>query len=96
MEIKTPNKTSNTKKDWFISYNPTDIKIYGETTTAIVESNMLYFVIINGNHFHELSKLDTLEECFEYAKSKTLNKLSDKLDIEVFKSKIASCSNGAA
>lgn len=60
-----PNIVSD-KKDYYISYNPVDIAVYGDVTTAIVIGQMEKFYILNGNHYKELSDMKSLEKCMAY------------------------------
>ncbi len=51
-----------------ISYNAVDRAIYGSDTTAIVKSPSAHFLVLNGDHFAELSGLiqQGYEACVEY------------------------------
>lgn len=58
-----------TKADGFyISYNNTDIYIYGGDTTALVVGQMEKFYILRGNHQQQYAKLmdKGLEACLSY------------------------------
>ena len=78
----TPNTVfDNGTDDFYISYNPTDIGIYGDVTTALVVGQMEYFYILNGNHRDEYRALlgKGFDACFAYFKKNAprKNKRSD-------------------
>jgi hypothetical protein len=58
----------NGTDDFYISYNPTDIGIYGDVTTALVVGQMEHFYILNGNHCDAYKALleKGFDACFAY------------------------------
>ena len=45
----TPNLITQAA-DFYVSYNPVDVSIYGDVTTALVVGQMERFYILNGDH----------------------------------------------
>jgi hypothetical protein len=69
-------------KDFYISFNDTDIGTYGDDTTAIVIGVMERFYILNGDHskaLNEAAKSGGLQHCLDYffANVAQANKLSE-------------------
>ena len=79
--ISIPNKVTTECKDFYVSYNTYDRRIYGCDTTALVYGNMKKFYILNGNHTAEYDKLkkDGFDACFKYflANKDKISKYSD-------------------
>jgi len=66
-----PTTKSWKKEGFYISYNNYDIGIYGCATTALVWGQMMYFMILNGDHrkaYEELTPLG-FEACYDYFKA---------------------------
>ena len=68
------------KDGYYISYNPVDVNMYGDVTTAIVTGQMENFYVLNGNHFKDLCALPDLAACMEYfaVHADQVNKYSEK------------------
>jgi ABC-type xylose transport system substrate-binding protein len=66
--INTYNTVTNESKEFYISYNNYDKRIYGCDTTALVYGQMEKFYILNGNHTKEYAELFTkgFDACFKY------------------------------
>lgn len=82
--IRAPNQIlSPADKNFYVSFNDTDTRIYGDVTTALVIGQMEHFLILNGDHrnaYAELADRDAdLDAYIEYFKRSCsqLNKLSD-------------------
>lgn len=68
----TPNTVMRkASSDFYISYNHTDVEIYGCDTTALVVGQMEAFYILNGNHLDNYRSLidQGFEACLEYFKA---------------------------
>lgn len=67
---------------FYISYNPVDINVYGDKTTALVWGQMEHFYVLNGDHRKEYQKLinQGWQACFEYFENNQdkRNKYSEK------------------
>jgi hypothetical protein len=67
---------------FYISYNPVDISLYGDKTTALVYGQMQHFYILNGDHRKEYQELMRFgwNVCFRYFESNQSkwNKYSEK------------------
>ena len=55
--LHVPNDITNSCKDFHISYNNVDTKIYGCDTTALVTSDHNKFLILNGDHRKEYNEI---------------------------------------
>ena len=80
MLFRIPN-TVEQKDGFYISYNDSDVDIYGCDTTALVIGQMEKFYILNGDHRHKYSTLSTLDECISYYRANLgiSNRRSDPL-----------------
>jgi hypothetical protein len=67
---------------FYISYNPVDISLYGDKTTALVYGQMQHFYVLNGDHRKEYKELIPLgwQACFDYfiSNQDKINKYSEK------------------
>ena len=75
-----PNETAMFK-DFYLSYNNTDVSFYGSDTTAIVLKERVFF-LLNGDHRQALltkAKQDGLQGCVDYfiANIALVNKISE-------------------
>lgn len=81
--ISLPNVTID-GDGFHVSYNPVDVAIYGDTTTALVWGQCQHFAILNGNHLDGLRPLlaQGYEACLAYVREHAgdLNMRSDPLD----------------
>lgn len=79
---KRPNIVSQEYDTFYVSYNDSDVRTYGDVTTALVlEPQMSTFYILNGDHREEYAAIgNNLEKCIEYflQNSDKINKYSDK------------------
>lgn len=88
MPIYIPNDVYELEeKGCYISYNSSEA-VYGSKTTALVRDNGIQpikFLILNGDHRKEYSKLKHYGDCVEYFKShlEQKNKLSENWDEEI-------------
>lgn len=81
--IMVPNKVVE-GKGFYVSFNNYDIEIYGCSTTALVDNDMIDFFILKGDHRSQYNLLidKGYIECLEYFKSqeKFIHKYSSKID----------------
>lgn len=85
--ISVPNSTLD-GNGFYISFNETDINIYGCETTALVSNKiqMENFYILNGDHRTKYADLMNkgFDACFDYFKANIgqINKYSDKIPLD--------------
>lgn len=79
--IPLHNIVDERSEDWYISYNPVDVDLYGDTTTALVIGQGHIFLILNGNHRDQYKACKNLAECISYfnRNKDQRNKYSDKI-----------------
>jgi hypothetical protein len=81
--LPTPNRVINAD-GFYISYNPLDVGIYGDVTTALVLGQMEKFYILKGDHCQGYAPLigQGFEACIAYFKAHPadIHPYSDKLD----------------
>ena len=86
--LRVPNDITDSKKDFYISYNNRDIGIYGDVTTALVLQTTEYtkFLILNGDHRQQYNEIisngGNYEECLLYFRDNESlkSKLSENWD----------------
>lgn len=80
--VNIPNSTLN-GDGFYISFNDTDVSIYGDVTTALVFGQMQKFYVLNGDHRKAYLPLIAkgFDVCLNYFKENLsqINKYSEKL-----------------
>lgn len=88
--ISIPNDIISSNKDFYISYNNRDIRIYGDVTTALVyeypKGISEHYYILKGNHSKQYKNIidngGDIKECLEYFKSNhnLISEYSDQVE----------------